>query len=792
MKKFYSIFLGAVFSLLAVSCFPETEQDNWTPGEAEDAFCYGVYFPVQDASGYHIYNPTQEPKVVITVGRTNTSGAITVPVEATFSEEGIFEATPIAFEDGQAETTFTVSFPTAKEGTEYSASFNITDKTYASLYSSNAVGLDFSFMRVEMLEFKNPATKETANFTLNEGWWGEVHTAKLQYYEVDGVRTCTFISTEDGNGIWGDTVNATLQFKWYTKDNNSEGNNLLEVPKQYFGFDYSDWGSKPVGEAVNPVYVYDYYWYHIERATSGIDQFTWMDFAKKYGDPDGGYPIGYYDGNGGFYFNLRYYIPGLGGFSPDPYEFVAICDGFVRVDYSLDIATDYPADGVTPLYVETGVDVKSVKYAIYEGSLNSAQQEAKLSGIVAGTEEVVTFTEFAYDADENVNYATIGLSPEKTATYTLIMVACDAEDNVQNSASLTFNHVNATDNDDYAVEVNAFTEDTPARYAELHAYDSFAYCVYGKDLTEVHTAIFPAATVSKYGADYIQDVVKSDSDYAVEEDVLAQINADGGYYTIAKGVDAKTTYYVIVWATNGSRDDFAIASYTTDPLPYVWNSLGVGEYTDDVMTLFDEESKPLPPYTVSCNVYEEATTPGLYMINGYQLPLFCAIFGVDEATAANYEGSMWQNVDLVINATDPNAVVIEPQLYGIKISNDGWMWVSSYYNGSVFATGKLADGVITFDTKKLLCGFDGSVGYYASLNGAWKLVLPTSAPAAAPAKSYGKGVVAEKEISDFASRIDIPAVKVVYERDPQTVSVKAETLAPARMKRAKNLTVSAE
>lgn len=771
MKKFYTIILGAVLSLAAVSCQQEL-QDNWTPGEAEDAFCYGVYFPVQEASGYHVYSPADAPKVVITVSRSNTSGAITVPVEASFSEEGIFEATPIAFADGQAETTFTLNFPTAKEGVEYSASFVITDNTYAAKYSSNAVALDFSVMRVEMKYFLDPKTKEKALITFDQGWWGEVATGYIKYYEVDDVRTC-FTETIDhlyngeltvAPGFWGYGEDYEWTFKWYVKKSHPtiDGATLIELPWQPTGYVHSTLGMIYLGDYVN------------EQNFWGQ---SWDWFAKL---DEGAFDPSYYDGNGGFYFSVFAYAnEAASGWRGDPYETVGVASGFSRVDYSLKIDKDYPSNGVTPIYVEAGADVKSVKYAVYEGALNSAQLDAKFTAIEKGEEEnIVTFTEFTFDEDEAVNYAVIGLSPEKTATYTLVMVACDAEDNIQNNASLTFNHVNATDNDDYAVEVNAFTEDTPARYAELHSYDSFAYCVYGKELTEVHIGIISDATVAKYGQNYILDAVKSDADYAVDEDVLAQINADGGYYTIAKGVDAKTTYYVIVWATNGSRDNFAIASYKTDPLPYVWNNLGKGTITDGfLMTAFGD-----PDVTVPCDVYEEATTPGLYMVTGFQLALAAAFYGTDEATLAPYEGedSNWYNAEIVVDATDPNAVYIGEQNYGIYVNGQyGYVQIDSE------PVGTLVDGVITFPAKSMYLGLTNYGWLYGNTNGTFAITLPSAAAAAAitPAAIAPKNV--EKAV--LSSNVAKADRKAVYERDAQPVNVKAQTLAPARKEKATNV-----
>ena len=77
----------AALAFAVVSCQEKIQPHE--PGEPEASGCYGVYFPTQAASGSHVYNPTQDPSVEITVARTNTSGAVTVPVVLTTSEDGV-------------------------------------------------------------------------------------------------------------------------------------------------------------------------------------------------------------------------------------------------------------------------------------------------------------------------------------------------------------------------------------------------------------------------------------------------------------------------------------------------------------------------------------------------------------------------------------------------------------------------------------------------------------------------------------------------------------------------------
>lgn len=101
---------------------------------------------------------------------------------------------------------------------------------------------------------------------------------------------------------------------------------------------------------------------------------SWLDFAKKYNDS---YPLSYYDNNGGFHIYIKtYYMLGLGGWTQDAYDIIGLADGFTRVDYSLSLASDYSDEGVTPIYVEAGIDVESLKYAVCVGAKRSHRKSS--------------------------------------------------------------------------------------------------------------------------------------------------------------------------------------------------------------------------------------------------------------------------------------------------------------------------------------------------------------------------------------------------------------------------------
>lgn len=791
MKKFINILLAAAVTALAVASCQKEEQVK--PGTPDPDGCYGVYFPVQEASGSHTYDPDMDRSVSITVARTNTNGAITVPYTVTSENKDVFQFGDIEFADGQAETELEVTFDDIEEGKTCSFSVQLNDdNAYVSHYSSGAIALDFSVIVVKWEYILNPKTGEKALFEFTQNYWGETAWAYVKYYNVNDIYYCHTESTGkhfykepyEAPGFFGTAedlgTDGELYFNIYTKEENSEGNMFVELlPNMvYINSNYPD----------TPVHVFDYYYFWTVYQDSlgnpqGIDM-SWLDFARKY---EASYPVGYYDGNGGLYFYTRSYgMYGVGGWTSDKMDIIGVAEGYTRVDYSLEVDSDFPDEGVTPILFTVGADVAKVDYAIYEGSLNSVQIAARIDAIAAGEEEnVVSVSEFTFDEDEQVYYAEFGVSPETTGEYTMVAVSFNktteeiTESVAQDAQSLSFFHVASADDEDYDVKVSAFTEDTPARYESLHKYDSFAYGVSGKDLKEVHIAFYTADDVEKYGTEVVLNDAKADLDgeYVVSEDVLAEINADGGFYTVATGMNAKTTYYLVVWATNGSKENYAIATYTTEALPYVWKSLGKGTITDGFFVgLFSK-----PDMTVPCDVFEEAITPGLYMVTGFQCALAASFFGISEEEMAPYEGGNWRNAEVIIDATKPEAVLIEAQDYGVSVNS-----AYGFFLIETEPTGTLENNAITWPAKEMYVGMPvPGKWYYGNSDGTFKITLPAGVeggPFAAPAAA-SNGEVKDEVLSSSATRYNKPVVK--YEREVKSISVETKAVNYNREKKDK-------
>lgn len=776
MKFWKYILTLAVLTFGAVSC---VEEAAYVEGEPDLEGCYGVYFPAQEATGSHTFDPSMDRTISFTVARKDSKGEITVPVEVTASAEGVFSVGELKFADGQSETTLIVDFPNAETGVTYKLSLGLTNPQYASKYVDGDLFIDFSVLIVSWEYFLNPKTGEKAKFTFNQAWWGEVHTGYVKYYDVNGVRTCvtetdplTYDDGSVGYGFWGTGAKegeGEITFTWYTNVFDTNGKQAVALP-------VTDVFENPsYGGAMVKAYDYYSYWTVLnpQAALQGVDFPT---FVQKY---SGNYPVSIYDGNGGFNFYIMYYyMDGIGGWKIDGFDFELLAEGFTRVDYSLELDEDFTVNGTHPVYFTAGPDVANIKYVASEGELNAVQIEGVVAGIVAGTaENVAEIKDFIVDEETGEKSAAAGVSFDKSGQYTVVAVAYDAEGNTQNTASVVINYV-AADDDSFDVAVNVFTEPTPSRYAgEGHtAFNSFSFTIYGgTELTDVKMNIFKTADVEKAGVDAVVASVRSVD--SVTEDVLADINTTAGYTTLATGLSDGTSYTVVVWGTNGYQTVTATAEFATEKNPEVFKSLGMGTYTEDYLFgLFEG----LENVTYEVEIEESVDNPGKYrLVNPYG-----AAYPFNQP--GDYDDT--QDYYMVINAQDPEGVYIPLQGVGCDWGYGEWTIYSmaaNYLDGgypleevkTAGFCGTLKDGVITFPVKSLLITADGLGGklYYANTAGAFKVVLP-SAVADTPAVTTSVAGVrpttknnAETFEGNFSRFIPI-------EREATTVSFSQETI----------------
>ena len=576
IKLFISLLL--VTALAAVSCKKASE--SYTPGEEDLEGCYGVYFPTQAVSEAVTLDPEAEKAYEITVARLNTEGEITVPVEILFDDDHVFSLSPVHFDDGQAETTCTLSFPNASSSVAYSPVLEIQKKEYASIYDEYPAFLRISSLMIVTWEYVMDETgSEMSTVTFYDAQNGETVTCNIQYYEVDGTRYCHTINEEreygqyswgkDG-GFWGTGADKHLSFYWYPEMSVYDGYQAIELPLNIVTDNYVEEGTS-YGE----VEACDYYHYYTDLKGNSLG--TYSDFYSKYG---GSYQLGYYDGNGGFYLYVVYPI-NTTGYWFGAHWLNGVASGYTRVDYSISAEAGLTENGAVPVTFTVGADVAKVKYVVSEGALGDSEIEKLVESIASDSNAVDVDTNG--ESSVSVSLSNLGA----TGTYTLVAVSVDASGNVQESCSTTFNYVASGDSVPVDISGGIFNPEDKYVPQGYTSEQTLEFYVYGSDITEAKVGVFTYANFVADSAACAEALIEQD---ALAASDVAEINGNG-YRSIFTGLMPGTEYYLLVYASNGYEDTVinAGSAWTTgDPLP-IYAEYSYSDYNTDYVLSSEDD-----------------------------------------------------------------------------------------------------------------------------------------------------------------------------------------------------------
>ena len=257
--------------------------------------------------------------------------------------------------------------------------------------------------------FLNP-DGSVAKVTFYSDVMGSAITGAIKYYEVNGVRTC---KTETGGvGVFGEN-GRDWYFVWYTDSDR------IKLPLQLCGLIDSDYGEATV---MSP-----YYYYGVYAAANNPDLGTYFDFVENYPS----YPEAYYDGNGGFYFGVLWYLfldHGL-GYKCQSYDMVAEADGYVRYDYSGSIEVGVANKGVRNITFNVGKDIASVRYLFFDEKIEDDEKALGIATQLAeGSIEYNAINEFTTE-DGKHYHASVSYTAEVPGYHTVIAVGLDAAGN---------------------------------------------------------------------------------------------------------------------------------------------------------------------------------------------------------------------------------------------------------------------------------------------------------------------------------------------------------------------------
>lgn len=558
MKTIYRLFAAfSALSLFAAACSPVEE---YKPGVEDNTDCYGVYFPAQETE--FVRSPEEATVITFTVAREKTDGDLIVPINVK-DTSSIFNIKPVnaVFEDGQSETTISFDYARIAVGQEYLVSLSIEGDEFVSKYSTLPSNLDFTVL-VEKWNDLGVGT-----FTMNVYW--DPFTCAVRFFQSDLNPAIYRIKMhevlEDGTTdlIFSEEQNTYLYLK-VLKKGDKVFDNVADKDDLVF-FDVFHTG------IINSTYNAELLFVH----PGALSSFTVSDwyYNKVIQVKEDGSPA---------VIQLAPYIfmNGIGGWSfiDQDEAIILVLPGCELVNYSMEIEAGYSENGVLPVKFELGADVAKVKYAIYPGTLNSAQVTRYAGQIADGSAEGIA----TLPADGIAK-----LTLPETGVYTVVAVSFDAAGEAQETATAAINYVAEGDNKD--VELYSGLVATGKYGKEYTSDNTLEYYIFGQDLVDIKIGLFEKGVLENNYEACVDEVLASKS--LAKEDIEAANTSS--YVAVFKDCVPGTEYSVLAWASNGYAYAFDVASAKTTGKLVVSLEDMTGVYSTTITSQFKGPLKPL-------------------------------------------------------------------------------------------------------------------------------------------------------------------------------------------------------
>lgn len=153
MKKIY--LLGFLIGLFAFAGCSEDDLVQPTPSPDAPAGTQGVYFPANE-SAFEL-EPTAPKQFELNIARKDSVGAVEVPIKVEVNDKDIFNVpATVSFVDGQAKTTFKVTFPNAEEGVTYNLRLLVEGDEFVNPYGADLPYVTTNVTRIKWSPVADP------------------------------------------------------------------------------------------------------------------------------------------------------------------------------------------------------------------------------------------------------------------------------------------------------------------------------------------------------------------------------------------------------------------------------------------------------------------------------------------------------------------------------------------------------------------------------------------------------------------------------------------------------------
>ena len=529
--------LAALLLAGAVAC---TQENLYEQGAADLDGSYGVYFPTQTSATVLELDPLEKKNVTYRISRENALDAITVPINVTASEEGIFAVEPVVFEAGQKDATFRVDFDAAEIGKTYSCTISIDDPRYVRLYGPKSTSLTFSVVRAAWKALKAPDGK-TAKGKWRDDIVGNVFTLNTSTFNKNPELDVTIYEREDQPGyyrmkVYGGSafLNALAGGSGTVKiDENRDVWTYVDardpekvyLPLQSTGLSFSsDYGMCSFGSYVPENFSLDATAAQYGKLKDGVITFPASSIMFTMESITGYYQVNV---NGA----TRVVLP-----------------GYTVPDYTISLSKTEPVNGHVDITARFTSDVASLKYAIFEGVLDDGAASMKAQELEADP----SLFEGAVTESSKMT-----VEQGKTGKYTFLGCAYDKDGNMRDYAYIVFGYV--AKGDARPVNLTVGLEATN-EYAGLGITpdNSGRFYAYGDEVESLTYGLYKKSAITGYSLSSLLD----ESGTSFTEDQLKDVNSK--YFSrMITGLNGDTTYRLVLRASNGYTTKLWYVDYKT-------------------------------------------------------------------------------------------------------------------------------------------------------------------------------------------------------------------------------------
>ena len=546
MKHYIYLIAALIFGV-----FTSCVEEPLASGEPDLADCYGVYFPASSLATSHELEPSVSTTFRFLAKRSGTEDNIIVPltvrifkyvtetvededgnlkdniarVQLSETDDDWFEVSDLVFTDGNAETELVVKFPNAEIGTKYEFQVSIDDEQYASKYSQNLSSFSFDVTRVK---WNNLGTGKFRDDIIPGAFAlpGAPAEVDVQIQERDDLKGYYRIKNPYGTrmlyllfaGEYEESAfKANVVETWFYV--NATDPNSVWIPEQRIGCILSEDGYLGTGSLCE------------KNGFNASYYGTMKDGVIKF--PEKGLFMTFYDG----------VSEGMYGTTNLNSLTRIILPGCRDIDYSVTASQTFAENGVLPVKVTLGADVKKIRYRIYEGKIAKSQAEEYAASFVSDREAL-----------ELEGSSLLELSFAKTGIYTFVAAAYDEKGELVGTGYQLLNYVAADDTYDVFINGEFFPTD---KYEDqgFSPYTSLALRVEGSKIVDLKLGVYDLEDFEDIEEEVYADPAKFLNN--ANSEMLAMVN-EGGFYTMIDQLAPGKEYVCVIYAAN----DFAHRTIT--------------------------------------------------------------------------------------------------------------------------------------------------------------------------------------------------------------------------------------